>query len=974
MVTPETKSRWLAAAGVLLTVAVTPLSAQVPEPETVFFGRIVNRTTAQEYLVTQGTLTITVSGEGVAPLEVSAEVKPYADGRFSYVLKMPHQAKSIGLAVEGGKLPLAIFDSSFENVSMSVNGESARPIGTGSTAFVASQPRRGGVHRLDLEVFSQLDDTDRDGIPDWWEDRYGLDKQDRSDALQRWGNNRYTYLEAFRLGLNPNTDDRVPELLTTELTVMEQGATGLLLRTVASGSTPAQIQYRLAEVPAGGVMILRNARPDPKLPHREMKAGAVFTQADVDAGRVEFVHADAAIKRITLQLAITGNNAELPVVEREVILNVFSPQATEGRAGETLVKRAAGAGAPEVAGTFAEIWRKRATQAFADEWTGSKRQIDWIAASLLSRHHDFTVWDGTMELPVRRLVVPSTGMTTSQYQSQFVRLFGRARRHVIFAGGGMARIEGGMSDDVLVAGTGESTLRGGGGADIFVVSEGKTLVKDFKSADGDMLDLSALLQGWPGKLEEKARVQLNAGNTWLRIALDAEREAIVILEGLNLGVSQLENLRRRGRIFSGDLGRGLYAANRAPVAVADEAYVVAGEPVTIPVLVNDYDPDGDSLNITSATDGVFGTVQIIDDFLLYLPGAAFNGADQFTYTVRDGQGGLAEGKVRVSLPFPAAAGRYVTLVYSADGAPIGGLSLQLGRAGTFSVLLRVKGVSYGGKGSFDPMGNAVVTVRAGARTVEVALTLDLSDPSYPLTGAVRGLEDGVTLEPAVVDANTRYLRAEAKRYTLVADSAVGVDAFSGHGFAAVSLSRRHQASIAGRLADGAPFTSSVPQDRAGNVLWSARLYRGKGWMLGRLSLAETSGAALSGSLKWSLSGEGGVHDLASTVSGYLAPSVATVSALDFPDPNARLAQLTWQGGGVAEAQQSDLTFRLADVIRSEDASVKVRLLRSTGVLSGSVRIGDKARPLYGVILQDTDTGKGCFIQGAQGGSFNLLLK
>jgi hypothetical protein len=973
MATPETKSRWLAAAGVLLTAVVLPLGAQVPEPETVFYGRIVNRTTAQEYLVTQGTLTITVLGEGVAPLEVTAQVKPHADGRFSYVLKVPHQAKSFGLAVDGGKLPLAIFDSNFENVSMKVNGEPARPLGTGSTAFVASQPRRGGVHRLDLEVFSQLEDTDRDGIPDWWEDQHGLDKQDRADALQRWGNNRYTFLEAFRLGLNPNTDDRVPELLTSELTVMEQGATGLLLRTVASDSTPAQIQYRLAEVPAGGVVVLRNARPDPKLPHRELREGAVFTQADVDSGRVEFEHEDVAIKRISLHLEIAGNNPELPVVEREVILNVFSPQATEGRAGVTLAQRAV-VGAPEAAGTFADIWRKRATQAFADEWTGSKRQIDWIAASLLSRHHDFTVWDGTMELPVRHLVVPSTGMTTSQYQSQFVRLFGRARRHVMFAGGGMARIEGGMSDDVLVAGTGESTLRGGGGADIFVVSEGKTLIKDFKSAEGDMLDLSALLQGWPGTLEEKVRVHLNAGNTWLRITLYAEREAIVILEGLNLGVSQLENLRRRGRIFSGDLGSGLYATNRAPVAVADEAYVVAGEPVTIPVMINDYDPDGDSLSLTAATDGSFGTVQIIDDVLLYLPGSAFNGSDAFTYTISDGQGGFTEGRVSVSLPFPAAAGRYLTLVYDAEGSPVGRLTLLLGKAGTFSAVLRVKGVSYSGKGGFDANGNSTVTLKAGRRTLDLLLSLDLTDSSYPLKGNVTGGIESFSLDAAVVSANAKSLSAEVKRYTLFTEPAGGLDEVTGHGFAAISLSRRHQASIAGRLPDGSAFTASVPQDREGCVVWTVNLYRGAGWSLGKVNLIEGGGSVLEGALKWKALGMTSVSDLAATLSSYRAPSVGTVSVLDFSRPEARLAGLKLEDGGLAATVEAELTFLARDIIRSNNPEVKVRLSRKNGVLSGTVKVNGKTGYLFGVVLQSTDIGHGFFVNGAQGGALTLWTK
>jgi hypothetical protein len=37
--------------------------------------------------------------------------------------------------------------------------------------------------RVDLEINAAMPDGDGDGIPDWWEDEHGLDKQSAADAL-----------------------------------------------------------------------------------------------------------------------------------------------------------------------------------------------------------------------------------------------------------------------------------------------------------------------------------------------------------------------------------------------------------------------------------------------------------------------------------------------------------------------------------------------------------------------------------------------------------------------------------------------------------------------------------------------------------------------------------------------------------------------------------------------------------------------
>lgn len=325
-------------------LAVVNVAAQVPEPETIFYGRIFNRTGGQEYQVTSGTLSWTIAGDAGQALMLTTELAPFSGGSFSYVLKVPHQARSYQLVVGNETLPLSPEERIFRAGNMTVNGRPAMLRSASEDgSFAASQPQRANVHRMDLEVFDLLADTDGDGMPDWWEDKYGLNKQWAGDASLRHGNNRFTYLQAYRLGLDPNLDDTAPQLLTLKVTVMQGGTTGLLLRTVTSATLPAQLIYRLSTLPQGGSIVLRNVRPDPRLPHRTLKVGDSFTQEAIDAGRLEFVQTDLAVKATTFHVSVSdGNTTHLPA-EGDVAVTVYRPEATAGGGGERWLAEAGSA-------------------------------------------------------------------------------------------------------------------------------------------------------------------------------------------------------------------------------------------------------------------------------------------------------------------------------------------------------------------------------------------------------------------------------------------------------------------------------------------------------------------------------------------------------------------------------------------------------------------------------------------------------
>jgi hypothetical protein len=91
------------------------------------------------------------------------------------------------------------------------------------------------------------------------------------------------------------------------------------------------------------------------------------------------------------------------------------------------------------------------------------------------------------------------------------------------------------------------------------------------------------------------------------------------------------------------------APNVAPVANPDSASTAFQTPVTIAVLANDSDANGDPLTVTSVTQPASGTVTTNGTTVTFTPAAGFTGTRTFTYTVSDGRGGNTAGLVTVTV-------------------------------------------------------------------------------------------------------------------------------------------------------------------------------------------------------------------------------------------------------------------------------------------------------------------------------------
>jgi uncharacterized repeat protein (TIGR01451 family)/CSLREA domain-containing protein len=89
--------------------------------------------------------------------------------------------------------------------------------------------------------------------------------------------------------------------------------------------------------------------------------------------------------------------------------------------------------------------------------------------------------------------------------------------------------------------------------------------------------------------------------------------------------------------------------NDAPVAVGDHTTTNQGAPVTIDVVANDSDADGDTLTVIAASTPAHGTATCAGTQCTYTPAPGYHGPDGFTYTISDGHGGTATATVTIAV-------------------------------------------------------------------------------------------------------------------------------------------------------------------------------------------------------------------------------------------------------------------------------------------------------------------------------------
>lgn len=305
----------------LITLSVPAARAQgFPEPSVVLYGKVVQITTGSSYQLLEGSLKVTFANEQNPANLVTLETAlgPVGEGgAFSYVLEIPQKYLPRPLEL-GEVLSTGARPTSFRFQKLTVNGFNALPLDGSVDSITTSFQQRAQQIRLDLRVTLPNQDTDGDGLPDWWETQYGLNPNFPDAAADNDADGRTNHQE-FRDGTDPNQSNTKPILRTARLRVPERGRAGLLLNILDSDSTSAQLTITFKSL-ATGFTLQRNGQA--------VSPNATFTLADVAAGRLVLLHHDAT--KTTGTLAIEFKDQNNPTVPASIEVLVFQPSLADG--------------------------------------------------------------------------------------------------------------------------------------------------------------------------------------------------------------------------------------------------------------------------------------------------------------------------------------------------------------------------------------------------------------------------------------------------------------------------------------------------------------------------------------------------------------------------------------------------------------------------------------------------------------------
>lgn len=544
----STKIKNLILAG-FVALAGAPANAQTSfsEPATVFYGKVIGTGSARPFLIQDGTIDWIITRHDGTDVNLSASLFKLDDGTYSYRMNLPHSALALGLSASVGGIPLPPVPEIHTHKSVSVNGLPAALLGPATSMFSTEQLLRTATYRMDLAIGAAAVDSDGDGIPDWWEDEHGLDKQNPADASAQLTGDGTTALNAYLNGLDPNHDHRRPELITDEVLVYMSGLTAVLLHAADQDSTPAQITYEITSLPNAGALLLRNVNSNPAAPDLALDVGATFTQEDVLKSRLVYRPDLSGSDPGVFGVKVRDEQSATASDEGEVrLLGFNSPDSVSPQATATERQRIAN-----------------------DEF-----------AAL-----GFVVADAGSLPSNTQFSALSAGLSGASLAA-FTNSYGQDKSHLLLAGrGNSIRVSGGQAADRLVIGEGRGVLVGGAGADRFVFSDlrtGRLTVEDFSVAQSDVLDFSALPSAVAGRfLHHYLRVTNVAGVHELRVDLDGDgvgfTNLAVSLPGLSATDADLYRLASSGNLDTGALALQPRVSIIASVPGASENGPTAGE-------------------------------------------------------------------------------------------------------------------------------------------------------------------------------------------------------------------------------------------------------------------------------------------------------------------------------------------------------------------------------------------------------------
>jgi hypothetical protein len=155
----------------------------------------------------------TITKDSAPPYISYFDARPHAQLQDEYVTITCIATDNVG--IETAEVTIIYPDESKEKKDMTFSSDGKyvynkkyNELGKYSF-YIVVKDEAGNEAVTDSKTFwvtLDVNDADNDGMPDWWEEKYGLDPEDPSDANQDLDADDYTNLEEYKMGTNPAKD------------------------------------------------------------------------------------------------------------------------------------------------------------------------------------------------------------------------------------------------------------------------------------------------------------------------------------------------------------------------------------------------------------------------------------------------------------------------------------------------------------------------------------------------------------------------------------------------------------------------------------------------------------------------------------------------------------------------------------------------------------------------------------------------
>lgn len=310
----------------LLTTALAPgwlAAAGFTDSVVTFYGEVRQVGGAQTVLLQSGKLEMTFVNQSSPANRVTlkTELRPTGEGSnklFSYAIEVP-----LAYLPEAPRinefLSISSTSTNFKVEKITIDGRDAT-LPDGSKEFYGlSFASRGVDYRLDLLVPGESLDSDKDGLPDWWEKLHGLDPA-LADSDDDPDGDGWTNLDEYKRGGDPNVSNRVPQLATAEILVPESGVAGVFLHVLDSDTPPEDIALTFTGTAAGFTLEVDGA----PLASGETRA---LSLADIRTGRLSIRHSLRSVKQLALPVSWNDGGDQKTA---DVVVRATTPSTSDG--------------------------------------------------------------------------------------------------------------------------------------------------------------------------------------------------------------------------------------------------------------------------------------------------------------------------------------------------------------------------------------------------------------------------------------------------------------------------------------------------------------------------------------------------------------------------------------------------------------------------------------------------------------------